>query len=259
VSVTVRGSPTLRAWLREQPFALALSSGFFGFFAHCGMMAALEDEGLLPSRLSGSSAGALVAGIWASGVSAARMRDALFVLRREDFWDPRPGLGLLRGRRFRAHLEAQLAARTFAECRAPLTLSVYDVLARRTRVVREGALGPAIHASCTFPFLFQPVWLDGRPMLDGGIADRPGLDGLPPGERVLHHHLVSRSPWRGPESPSLEAPRRPGLVALVIPELPRLGPFRLEQGPMAFERAREATRRALAQPILSGVVHAGKG
>src|SRR5262245_56885824 len=139
--------PTLRQWLREKPFSLGLSAGFFGFFAHTGVLTVLEDESLLPNRLSGSSAGALTSGLWAAGLSAADMRDELFRLRREDFWRPSPGLGLLAGRLFQKHLERVLPVRTFAECRTPLALSVYDVLTRRTRVIDTGLLAPAIHAS----------------------------------------------------------------------------------------------------------------
>src|SRR5690349_3081769 len=93
-----RSAPMLREWLLEKPFSMTLSAGFFGFFAHAGVMTVLEDTGLLPVRISGASAGALVGGIWASGVNATTIRDELLRLRREDFWDVRPGLGLLAGR-----------------------------------------------------------------------------------------------------------------------------------------------------------------
>jgi NTE family protein len=249
-----RAAPTLREWLREAPFSLALSSGFFGFFAHAGLVTVLEDEGLSPSRLAGSSAGALVAGLWAAGLPGAAMRDELLRLRREDFWDPRPGAGLLRGRKFRGRLDALLPVATFGECRTPLCVSVFDLLSGRTRVLRDGPLAPALQASCTVPLLFHPTWLDGRPLLDGGILDRPGLDGLPHGERVLHHHLASRSPWRRRGSPSMSVPRREGLTALVIPGLPRVGPFRLEEGARAFEVARRAAREALDRPVRDAVV-----
>jgi NTE family protein len=249
--------PTVREWLRERPYALALSSGFFGFFAHTGLVTVLEDEDLLPARLSGSSAGALVAGLWASGVSSIRIRDELIALRREHFWDPGPGLGLLRGRLFRERLESLLVARTFAGCRAPIAISVWDVLSRSTRVLTEGDLAPAIQASCAVPFLFHPVWSGGRPLLDGGIADRPGILGLPEGERALHHHLASRSPWRREGGDSMQIPSRRGLVALVLGELPRVGPFRLEQGPRAFDAARRAARAALDKRVEGSVVHAG--
>jgi NTE family protein len=104
------------------------------------------------------------------------------------------------------------------------------------------------------PLLFHPIWVDGRPLLDGGIADRPGLDGLPAGERVLHHHLASRSPWRRPGSPSMDVPARDGLLSLVIEGLPRVGPFRLEHGPRAFEAARRSAQEALGRRAHGGAV-----
>lgn len=247
-------SLTLRDWLRERPFALSLSSGFFGFFAHTGVLTVLEDEGLLPSRLTGSSAGALVGGLWAAGLAAPDLRDELNALRREHFWDPSPGLGFLRGRLFRERLLRLLPVRTFEACRVPLAISVFDVLSGRTRVIDEGEIAPAIQASCAVPGLFHPVWVDGRPMLDGGIADRPGILGLPEGERVLYHHLASRSPWRRRGSPSLALPRREGLTSLVIQGLPRVGPFRLPEGMRAFAAARAAARAALDAPIADGAV-----
>jgi len=241
-------APALRSWLAERPFSLAMSSGFFGFFAHAGLMMALEEAGLSPARLSGSSAGALVAGIWASGLSATRIGEELLILERAHFWDPELGAGLLRGALFDARLGGLLGAKTFAACRAPLAISVFDVLARTTRVVDEGDLAPAIRASCAVPVLFHPVWLNGRPMLDGGIADRPGLAGMPAGERVLFHHLASRSPWRREGAASMEVPRRPGLVPLVLGDLPRVGPFRLHEGARALDIARRRARAALDQP-----------
>jgi NTE family protein len=125
---------------------------------------------------------------------------------------------------------------------------VFDVLSRSTRVVDDGDLAPAIRASCAVPGLFHPVWLGGRPMLDGGILDRPGLAGMPSGERVLFHHLASRSPWRRDDGSSMALPRRAALVPLVLGDLPRVGPFRLEEGARAFEIARTRTRLALDRP-----------
>jgi NTE family protein len=217
-----QASPTLREWLREAPFSLGMSSGFFGFFAHAGVLTALEDEGITPAKVSGSSAGALVGGLWAAGLSASTIRDELLRLRREDFWDPRPGLGLLAGQLFHARLTALLPVRVFEDCRAPLTVSVYDVRSRQTRVLSRGPLAPAIQASCTVPGLFHPVWLDGRPLLDGGILDRHGLAGLPEGERLFYHHLASRSPWRRAVSPALAVPALQGMTAIVIDPLPRV-------------------------------------
>jgi NTE family protein len=238
--------PTLRDWLREAPFTLGLSSGFFGFFAHAGLVTVLEEEGLLPARVVGSSAGALTGGLWAAGVPARRIREELLALRREHVWDPAPGLGLLRGALFRERL---LPVATFEGCPRPLAVSAFDVRARRTVVLRSGALAPAIHASCAAPLLFQPVRIAGRALLDGGVLDRHGLAGLGAGERVLYHHLTSRSPWRRAGSPALRVPERPALRALAFDDLPRLGPFRLARAAEAMERTAAAAREALSASV----------
>jgi NTE family protein len=240
--------PTLRSWLAEGPFTLGLSSGFFGFFAHAGVVSVLEEAGLRPARIVGSSAGALVGGLWGAGVPATALRDELLALRRAQFWDPGPGLGLLRGRLFRARLEAMLPVRTFEECETPVALSAFDVLGWRTAVLDRGPLAPAIHASCAAPVLFQPVRIDGRLYSDGGVRDRHGLAGAAGDARVLYHHLTSRSPWRRASSPALRVPERQGLRAVALPGIPRCGPFRLEHGRAAFERAAEGMRAALDAP-----------
>ena len=254
---------TLGDHLARRPFALALSSGFFGFYAHAGVMAALEEAALAPARLSGSSAGALVAGLWASGMPAARMVDELCALERADFWDPRPGLGLLRGDLFRRRLERLMPAGTFDACRVPLSVSAFDVGARRTVVLDAGDLASALVASCAFPGLLHPVRREGRLLSDGGIADRPGLAGLraqPAGESTFYHCLVSRSPWRRRGSPVLAAPERRDTFTLHIHGLPRVNPFRLGAGRAALAAAREATRRALDSahaPVVSVGAQAG--
>ncbi len=241
--------PTLRDWLRERPFTLALSSGFFGFFAHAGVVSVLEEEALAPARICGSSAGALVGGLRAAGVPARRIREELAALRRKHFWDPRPGPGLLRGARFRERLEALLPVATFERCPVPLAVSVFDVLDRRTAVLREGPLAPALHASCAAPLLFQPVRIGARWYADGGVLDRHGLAGAAEGERILYHHLTSRSPWRRRSSPALRVPDRRSLRAVALEGLPRLGPFRLGRGPEAMERAALGMRAALGREI----------
>ena len=247
---------TLREWLSEGPFTLVMSSGFFGFFAHTGALEVLEDAGLLPTHVSGSSAGALVTGSWAAGIDAPILAGELERLERAHFWDPSWGPGLLRGRRFRDKLEAMLGGASFERARARSTVSVFDVRTRSTHVVSHGALAPALHASCAVPFLFHPVVLGGRPYLDGGILDRPGLLGVPDdGRRVLFHHLASKSPWRA----TLDMPERVGMVTLVMDGLPRSGPFNLGEGRRALSAARRAMKAALDAPLGRGalVVPAG--
>jgi NTE family protein len=248
--VPSRHPRTLGEWLDEGPYALALSSGFFGFFAHAGMLASVLEAGPPPSRTSGASAGALVAASHAGGVAPDSLVDELVRLRREDFWDPSPGLGLLRGRLFRERLEG-LLPRHFSECETPVAVSVHDVLGRKPVALRAGDLPAAVHASCAVPLMFHPVRIGGRIFIDGGVSDRPGLVAMAEG-RVLFHHLGSRSPWRRRGTPALALPQRQGLVSLIIEGLPRVNPFALDAGREALELARRATRRALDTPIGPG-------
>jgi len=235
--------------LKEGPYTLALSAGFFGFFAHTGVVSVLEEEGLLPAKLCGASAGALVSALWASGVPASSIEAELRGLKREDFWDPAFGAGLLRGELFRQRLERALPVHTFAECRTPVALSVFDMGARKTEVLREGSLIDAVRASCSLPMLFHPVRIGERRFVDGGVLDRPGWASAGPDERVLLHYLTSRSPWRvfyGPAQKPKPAPHR---VTIALAELPRVGPFSLGVGSRAFAAAQTQFREALGRPL----------
>jgi NTE family protein len=240
---------TLRKWLSDGPYALALSAGYFGFFAHAGLLSVLEEQGLVPSSASGSSAGALISGLWASGLGCSQIRDELFRLERQDFWDPSPGLGLLSGDLFHKKLKELLRADTFENTSIPLTISVFDLLARKTKVLRSGELCSAIAASCSLPILFQPTRIAGKLYIDGGVLDRPGLQGVELNTRVLYHHLASKSPWRtfGP-FPS----ERTAMVAIVVKDLPRVSPFRLEVGQFAYYQARNQMKYALDREIPEG-------
>lgn len=247
--------PTLADWLAAEPFTLTMSSGFFGFFAHAGMLAALHDAGLRPARVTGSSAGALVGGVYAAGLAPQEIVDALLQLARRDFWDPAPGLGFLRGVLFRETLARLLPVHRFESCRLPLALSVHQWAGRRTRVIDSGDLVPAIYASCAVPLLFHPLRLDGALCADGGIGDRWGLAGVAEGERVFYHHLGSRSPWRRRDDPGLQIPRRRNLAALELVDIPRSGPTKLALGKEIVALARERTRHALGVP--PGAAQAG--
>ncbi len=232
-------------WLAEGPYTLALSAGFFGFFAHAGVLAALEEARLPPARVTGASAGALAGGAWSAGVPAADLKDALFAVTREDFWDPGPGLGLLRGRRFRDLLARLCPVGRIADCVVPFAASVFDGLRARTTVPRDWAFVDAVYASCAVPLLFQPLFRKGRPYWDGGIRDRAALAGVTDDERVLSHWLPPTDGARGPGA-------RPGRQVVRLAGLPRPGPNDLAAGRKAWHVAREGLLRALEAPAREG-------
>src|SRR5690349_16728886 len=92
-------------WLRQAPFTLSLSAGFFGFYAHAGFLKALTEQNLTPARITGSSAGAIIAALHAAGHSPTQIKDMLCTLKRQDFWDPGLGIGLLKGKKMEAILQ----------------------------------------------------------------------------------------------------------------------------------------------------------
>ena len=180
-------------------------------------------------------------------MDAATIADELARLRRADFWDPGvPVGGLLRGRKFAAKLRSVLAGtgvERIEHCRVPFSAVAHDVLRRRSLVFDRGPIDLAIRASCTVPLMFRPIWSGGRLLVDGGVSDRIGRTALGGAtDRVLLHYLPSRR--RNPEPIPARAPGGNGHV-LVTPDLPRVTPFRLEHGPVAYARTYEHATRWL--------------
>jgi NTE family protein len=255
---------------------VCLSSGFFGFYAHAGFVLALEELGIRPAAATGSSAGAIVAALWASGRSGAEIAERLCGIRRADFWDPAPVLdwlrgppGLLRGEAMERLLREHLACATFEECRFPVAVNAFDLAARRPVLFESGALVPAVRASASLPGLFQPTHLDGRWLVDAGFVDKTPVAPLlerPDTDVVIVHHLRSAAapPFAGRPGPldllramletlrgrldeaTLAAARQSRKRLVVVePDLPLVHPFRLDRGPRALEAAREQALAAL--------------
>jgi NTE family protein len=239
-------------WLAEGPFTLALSAGFFGFYAHVGVLRALEERGLRPARIVGASAGALSGGLFAGGVPIEALEAELMGLSRGDFWDVGLPLGgLLRGERFGDKLRRVLAPTgvdRIEACPIPFQPLVFDLVRCQTVVLREGPLDAAIRASCALPGLFRPVSVGGRLCVDGGLRDRGGVSALATAERTLLHHLPSTSPWRGLSGAAPQGDTA-SWRTLIIPALPRVTPFALARGRDAHAAARRATLAWLSQSL----------
>jgi len=181
---------------------LLLSSGFLAFARHAGFLAAIEDARVPVGAVVGTSSGALVGALWASGMPA---REVAALVARTRPWDlvalhPRPWRGLLSLDPLRAWLMLRLPA-TFDALSRPFAVGVSARVdgAARAFLLREGPLVEAVVASCAIPGLFvSPLAGPHGVWRDGGAADRVGFAGWRAwrGERPVIVHEVARSAGR---------------------------------------------------------------
>lgn len=167
--------------LSGRSLGLVLAGGGARAFAHIGVLRELSEAGLHVDRVAGSSVGAIIAAVWASGFDDAEFEDTCYTefVRRRPFSDYRlPSQSLARGRRVHQGLVRVLGADTPLEGlpRQLHTVST-DLVSRTRQVHRRGNLVAAVTASCRLPVLFAPIPDEsGRLLLDGGVLDNLPAD-----------------------------------------------------------------------------------
>ncbi len=161
---------------RHRPrVGVALGGGSARGYAHIGVLAALERRSLTPDVVVGTSFGAVIGALYASGHTPARLREDAELLRRRDVLPKIVDLGLARGALFAGdRLEAyfrDLVGDVRIEA-LPRTLAIVatDVDTGERVVLREGPVATALRASASLPGLFAPVAWGGRRLIDGGIG-----------------------------------------------------------------------------------------
>lgn len=181
---------------KRPELGLALGGGAALGWAHVGVLTALEEAGVRPGAVAGTSSGALVAALYAFDVSPARMEELLGWPRWKDLTDVTlSSLGLFSNRAVVEPLEEELGDARIEEARLPLAVVASDINSGERVVLCEGPLLPALRASACLPGLYTPVEIDGRTLVDGGVVDnvpvgvldRLGADvrvGVTLGERV---------------------------------------------------------------------------
>ncbi len=244
---------TLQKWLEARSFTLSLSSGFFGFYAHAGFMKALEENGLAPQKLTGASAGAIVAAASASGLRAKDIQELVLRVKLGDFWDPAVGLGFVRGKKFEKLLEENVG-RDFSVAKKPLDIATFNIRKRETEIFTAGALARVVRASSAVPLMFHPVNIAGRLYWDGGITDKMALKNVGPQETVLGHYLQSTDKYelyeRGRDQRKWTAPDvRENRQVVILKNLARSGPKKMHLGPEILEAAYKQTLERLRSEI----------
>jgi NTE family protein len=154
--------------------ALVLGGGGAKGLAHVGVLEELEEAGIPIDLIVGCSSGSIVGALYADSVSCEALKETMLGLQSRflidlDLWHAR--YGLCQGRTLRKFLERKLNAGTFGELKLPFYLVATDLCSSELVVIGGGPLIPAIEASCALPFIFIPVELHGRMLVDGGVID----------------------------------------------------------------------------------------
>ncbi|MBD3236998.1 MAG: patatin-like phospholipase family protein [Candidatus Eisenbacteria bacterium] len=170
---------------------LALGGGGVRGLAHVLALETIDTLGIRPAAIAGTSMGAIIGALYASGRSGRQIRKGVeqhIVARGDSLGEivrksadlikwlgaVRPAWkksGLLSADRFLHYLLEEIAARTFEDLEIPLQVVAADFQSGEPVVFGRGELLPAIRASMSIPGIFVPVEHDGRILVDGGIVN----------------------------------------------------------------------------------------
>ncbi|WP_275272355.1 patatin-like phospholipase family protein [Limnobacter sp. P1] len=161
----------------QSGFVLVLSGGGARGFAHIGVLKALEEHGLEPSLVVGTSAGAVVAAYWGLGYTADQMLDRARQLRNSDLFAPvlpsfgqplLPGeLGLFSGQALESQLRLDFGTQLIERLKRPVAIVATDLESGKPVVFNAGDVARAVRASSTIPGFFTPPSIQGRMYIDG--------------------------------------------------------------------------------------------
>ena len=158
---------------KEVRLGLALGGGAARGFAHVGVIQVLEEAGLRPGFVVGTSAGSLVAALYASGKTPAELVRVAETMQEADITDwmlPILNRGALRGEALARFVNNQVGGRSLEQMRIPVGIVATDLGNGEAITFRRGNTGAAVRASSAVPGVFQPVKVAEREFVDGGLV-----------------------------------------------------------------------------------------
>ena len=168
--------PVLPAALPKPParppvIGLALGGGAARGFAHIGVIQVLEEAGIRPDLVVGTSAGSLVAAMYASGKGGAELATLAQSMDETAITDwSFPGRGLIRGEALARYVREHTGGRSIEQMKLPLGIVATDLDNGHGILFRVGDPGVAVRASSAVPAVFQPVRIGSREYVDGGLV-----------------------------------------------------------------------------------------
>lgn len=165
--------PVVAPAMRAPRLGLALGGGAARGFAHVGVIQVLEENGIRPDLVTGTSAGSLVAALYASGKTPAELERVAMSMDEVTLTDwalPILGRGLLRGDALARYVSQAVDGRVIEKMALPLGVLATDLGTGQGVLFRRGDVAQAVRASSAVPGLFAPVGIAGREYVDGGLV-----------------------------------------------------------------------------------------
>mgnify|MGYP002132964172 CR=1 FL=1 len=158
---------------RAPKFGLALGGGAARGFAHVGVIQVLEEAGVKPDLVVGTSAGSVVAAFYASGKDGAQLQKAAETMEEATITDwtvPLLGRGMMRGDGLARYVNKQTGNRRIEDFKMPLGIVATDLKTGEGILFQRGDVGTAVRASSSVPSVFEPVRIGNREFVDGGLV-----------------------------------------------------------------------------------------
>ncbi|HOB95693.1 MAG TPA: patatin-like phospholipase family protein [Aquabacterium sp.] len=156
---------------RPPRIGLALGGGAARGFAHIGVIQVLEEAGIQVDLVAGTSAGSLVAALYAAGRNGAALAKQALAMDESAITDwAFPGRGLIRGEALARYVREATGNRTIEQLPLPLGIVATDLDNGAPMLFQRGDVGVAVRASSAVPAVFQPVKIGTREYVDGGLV-----------------------------------------------------------------------------------------
>jgi NTE family protein len=158
---------------RPPRVGLALGGGAARGFAHVGVIQVLEEAGLRPDLVVGTSAGSLVAALYASGRNGQQLQQVAEAMEEAAFADwtlPIFSRGMLRGEALGRYVNAQVGNKLIEQMPLALGVVATDLKSGSGVLFQRGDTGTAVRASSAVPALFLPVKIGSQEYVDGGLV-----------------------------------------------------------------------------------------
>jgi NTE family protein len=151
---------------------LALGGGGAKGLAHVGVLEVLEQEQIEFDLIAGTSVGAIVGALYADGLPTSEIKNVIGKISWKQFVNlTLPRVGIFRSDGISEFINKLLGQKTFSQLNKPFAVVATDAATGQEVIIREGLLTPAIRGSATLPGLFQPICIDGKYLLDGGLVN----------------------------------------------------------------------------------------